>query len=850
MEFVGYGDLGGLIAKAGRLEEFKVKTLATQLLSALRYLHGYGITHRDIKPDNILIHAYDPFQVKLTDFGLSKMIDNGETTFMRTFCGTLLYCAPEVYSEYREYDDNGRRTLRGADKKRLPPQRYSHAVDVWSLAGVLFFTLTGVAPYPAHGGITYQELLNNIMTQALDIRPLQRAGVSEQGLKFIKSMLHIRPEYRATVEQLEIDPWITGAPESFSISIEDDEVDLVETYDDDRVIDPELTIQEVEAGASQLSLCDNDGRGIVHNEHGHDQSGLTALLHQKQQEIENSWDTNETRSDASESFAFMASPHANTGKLFGEVSAVGSSGVIPSMLLPQPVPHQTRPILEISGSTEHHDVEPIYGYNEHGERQVMVNPINSTQFAMPVKPPSPPPRTTTTTDGHRAARSSSLMGAESLVGQLNMQSLSAGSPASDLATEYATPVVEAQAPLAPTTSLRRPREEDDWQTLPIPPKKKVMSSRQIDLELPPKVFWDPKNKATHHTNYPPMSASNFHAYEEFAAKNGETFTHGERLFENTMQSFRASRSPSSEPVESHFKTEPERQSLMKRDERKLSSATAKDRLLPATAPGTPSLVDDMIVGTNIPIATLQPVVGNDFQVPKRILAKVVATSNSVLPTINLNVTESVTSWGRGENNTIIYSNGQEIRIPKYAFKILLYKPKFYKSDGSLPESVIPGNGQNAMEDDMSFYISTKTRRGIKINGTLLQCFNQSPKEPSVRWAKIHHGDVITVWTHDPSNGEHTSFNFECTWGQSKERRAWPLTLEAVPAGPMLDEIEKVCLAQEEQLRMKRNERIAKEKAIAAAERKNSTAKKSNASTSPQLSNDGVAIVPHPTRTSS
>src|SRR5882757_5557935 len=79
MEYVPGGDLGSLIHRRGHLPESDVKVMASQLLSALKYLHGMGITHRDVKPDNILIHNFSPLQVKLTDFGLSKMVDSEET---------------------------------------------------------------------------------------------------------------------------------------------------------------------------------------------------------------------------------------------------------------------------------------------------------------------------------------------------------------------------------------------------------------------------------------------------------------------------------------------------------------------------------------------------------------------------------------------------------------------------------------------------------------------------------------------------------------------------------------------------------------------------------------------------
>ena len=97
MEYVSMGDLTTYTKNGIAMNEFMGQVMASQICAALKYLHEQKITHRDIKPDNILVAAKDPpYLFKLSDFGLSKIVKDDET-FLKTFCGTILYCAPEIY---------------------------------------------------------------------------------------------------------------------------------------------------------------------------------------------------------------------------------------------------------------------------------------------------------------------------------------------------------------------------------------------------------------------------------------------------------------------------------------------------------------------------------------------------------------------------------------------------------------------------------------------------------------------------------------------------------------------------------------------------------------------------------
>jgi streptogramin lyase/predicted Ser/Thr protein kinase len=123
MRFVDGEDLRSLVQREGPLEPARAASIIAQIGNALDAAHARGLVHRDIKPANVLLdrdHAY------LTDFGLTKRL-TGETTMTGSgrWVGTLGYIAPEQ--------------IRG--------EGVDARADVYALGCLLFYVLTGAAPY-------------------------------------------------------------------------------------------------------------------------------------------------------------------------------------------------------------------------------------------------------------------------------------------------------------------------------------------------------------------------------------------------------------------------------------------------------------------------------------------------------------------------------------------------------------------------------------------------------------------------------------------------------------------------------------------------------------------------------
>lgn len=68
--------------------------LDTNCFCLSQYLHTKGYVHRDIKMENVIVCDRERLYVKLSDFGLSALLKEGEALF--TSCGTIMYGKVEM----------------------------------------------------------------------------------------------------------------------------------------------------------------------------------------------------------------------------------------------------------------------------------------------------------------------------------------------------------------------------------------------------------------------------------------------------------------------------------------------------------------------------------------------------------------------------------------------------------------------------------------------------------------------------------------------------------------------------------------------------------------------------------
>ncbi len=168
------------LLKAGPIAPRQLVAIGKQAAAGLHEAHMAGIVHRDIKPANLFLLSTG--DVKILDFGLSRLGKQSQLTQPHQVLGTLAYMSPEQLS--------------GGD--------LDHRADLWALAAVLYEMATGHSPFhhPSSASVIAQigkaeytplararpELpgqLHQAVDGALRLQPYQRHGSAAEMLRLL-----------------------------------------------------------------------------------------------------------------------------------------------------------------------------------------------------------------------------------------------------------------------------------------------------------------------------------------------------------------------------------------------------------------------------------------------------------------------------------------------------------------------------------------------------------------------------------------------------------------------------------------------------------------------------------------
>jgi serine/threonine protein kinase len=699
MEYVPHGDLQAHLHQEGPLSEPAARAMAQQILSALGYLHHSRITHRDIKPDNILIAEQNPLKVKLSDFGLSKVVKHDDT-FLKTFCGTLLYCAPEVFPDYG--------TTKGTKRRRGAKQyhSYSSTVDIWSFGGVLWYALCKEPPFKGIADATGEAMYNNIIATPLDPRPLQRAGISDTCIDLLTRMLLVDPALRPTARDCLKHPWLEEgatlpADPNLQSIVEEDESEETEQKLSQLSIGAEKEEEEDEISGSEEEadvLSDEELVGFVDANRQTKRIRADTLHPQNNIRDTGAFSTNASFQsdygvDEEESFDIKTTP--DRGRLFGEIgqSALQSSGILESHIRGAMVEENSQDS-SLYGS-EH---LPMYSHTaDRAEREIPFS--------------APPPYL------ENPFSSPSLLGAESMVRDLNMVSEQGATTSTDGTYSLDGPTTPRTPEVAQRSSLERSSKFPSLVSEATPKARPSGASRQISLPLTASYYYDPLDPSTHNLEY----ASRVSGYDFVKAQKTTTVASG---YEETVGASEPTNSNSSIDVPSEGGAEP--------------SASAAVPSLPAEL---------------------------DIRPPPRRLGKLVSTNDSFVVGLTINIDQSQTSWGRISNNTVVYENSRDTRIPKTAFVLF-----WYSSAGESAETVQQmsqeGKDWTSLPELHSGIWACATH-GISVNGKHMV---QKDDKGRALYGHLHTGDIVQVYGHR-RGGECLKFRCEFYLGSGKEARA-------------------------------------------------------------------------------
>lgn len=203
----------------GPYSESDAARLIREVASALAFIHGIGIVHSDLKPENLMLSNKDTDKavLKIVDFGCAHRLVDGQDNdghLQHRAMGTAAtpaYSPPEVLKFFREqklkcqHNDDGDEECAHADIRPT--------FDMWSLGVIAYAMLVGVHPFDANGETSDEEMEDRILSGVKPVlnhsSPLTK-HLSKDALEVLDGLIEWNPSDRLSADKLLEHPWVRG----------------------------------------------------------------------------------------------------------------------------------------------------------------------------------------------------------------------------------------------------------------------------------------------------------------------------------------------------------------------------------------------------------------------------------------------------------------------------------------------------------------------------------------------------------------------------------------------------------------------------------------------------------------